>query len=312
MLKSPALALGCGNLLCPGPNGSYCDGQGNKCWHYVYGPSCNMIGFNGCCAPEPACGGGPASSSARPSNNPTNNKTPKPTGSFGQAVPTPGGNTGNKKLDIVFVGAKYTDLNKFHQDVARYQDYITTTVPFANRLANLSLASIDNTQDLGCQRDNRIRRALICNPDTVVSVVNNAKVPYDIVLVIVDEDEAGGAALLGSNIVFVSRGAGQEKAAVHELGHTIGNLLDEYTLSQDQGSPATGQLDNQTHANCYAGQPPARKWQNLIGLNDYSKGCTNENWYRSSQDSIMRTLSAPYFNKISIDLLNKAIDFFTK
>lgn len=213
--------------------------------------------------------------------------------------------TDGTALDIVFVGDKYTaaDALRFQQDVDRVVAHLLTYEPYASRSDQIHVHSVDNTTvDLGCVHDAITNRLITCNDSAVVSVVNDAGAPYDKIIVLVNDPNYGGS---GGSIAVSYNGDSAPQVVVHEFGHSLGELLDEYNLYSSNGS-----TDGGTYANCYAGTPPDTTWNGLAAPTDYAGGCKFPNWYRSSSCSIMLSLGCPYFNAVSQRLLNAKLDFF--
>ncbi|MDP3703058.1 MAG: Ig-like domain-containing protein [Candidatus Omnitrophota bacterium] len=209
-------------------------------------------------------------------------------------------------LDVAFVGDNYTstDLLTYQQDVDRVLAHMMTYEPYALRSAQLLFHSVDNTTvDLGCVHNTTTTRLITCNQSTVTSVVNDAGAPYDKIVVLVKDSTYGGS---GSSAMAVSyNGGSAEQVVVHEFGHTLGSLLDEYNLYSTNGT-----VDGRTYVNCYAGAPPNTVWDGLVAASDYAQGCKYPNWYRSSSCSIMKSLSCRYFNAVSQRQLNTKLDVY--
>lgn len=210
--------------------------------------------------------------------------------------------TTTQYLDITFIGDNYltqNDLNTFHNDVEKLSAYLLGYEPFKTRASQIYFHSVDNTTDLECTN--------WCNTTKVIQAVNNASVPYDKLVVIVKGSDGGTSAVEGLYAVVpghVPRPWGDDAPIVfvHEFGHLFG-LKDEYTFLG-----ITAPLDGKTHANCYAGTPPAAEWQGIVATPDYYKTCGPENWYRSSYSSIMRSLNSQYFNLVSQRLITNQIN----
>ena len=204
-------------------------------------------------------------------------------------------------LDITFIGDDYlnaNDLNIFHNDVNNFINHLLSYEPFKSRAAQIYFHYVDNTADLGCTYSGRV---IICDNTEVTQQVNNSGVPYDKIAVIVNNSTYGGS---GGYISVAYNGSYGPQVFVHEFGHSLGSLLDEYNLY------AGGTIDNQIRANCYAGTPPASAWANIVAINDYALGCKFSNWYRSYPNSIMLALNYAYFNTVSQILLNQKLDYF--
>lgn len=206
-------------------------------------------------------------------------------------------------LNITFIGDKYTssELDLFHNDVNDFIDKLLDYEPFLTRNSQIIFHYVDNIADLGCYHYETMTRLIICNDALVIQEVNNNATPYDKIVVIVKDTEYGGS---GGGLSVAYNGSMGSLIFVHEFGHSFGGLLDEYVYSADSGL-----IDNVTVSNCYSGNPPAEEWEDVVIPSDYNLGCSHPNWYRSSYDSMMKTLGPP-FNKVSQIILNSKLDTF--
>ena len=212
------------------------------------------------------------------------------------AVSTPSG----EFLDIAFIGDRYTadTLNVFHDDVNRMISTILQFDPFKSRALQLRFHYVDNTDSLGCRYVND--RVILCDDTLVIDHVNNAEVPYDKIYVIVNSVTYGGA--YDWVIAAGYNGYWGGNVFVHEFGHELSELADEYLAYN--WAP---QFQNK---NCYNGTPPNPAWAGIVAPDSYFIECNYPTYYRSSLSSIMREIDKPYFNAISIKLLNDSIDYY--
>lgn len=207
-------------------------------------------------------------------------------------------------LDITFIGDNFLtagDLSLFHANVDLYASRLLTYEPFKTRASQIYFHYIDNTTDLECRHDMNMPRLIVCNDSRVFQLVNDAGVPYDEVIVIINDSQYGGS---GGSIAVSYNGSYGPEVVVHELGHSFGNLRDEYVLYSG-GTP-----DGKVYRNCYNGVPPATEWEGTVSSSEYFLGCQYSMRYRSSDESIMRVLEARYFNKVSQILLNQEFDYY--
>lgn len=204
----------------------------------------------------------------------------------------------NDTLDITFIGDNYTanTLSTFHNDVTRFSNELALFQPFTQYITKIVFHYIDNTTDLGCNYTDRV---IVCNSSLVYSIVQNAGVPYDRVAVIVNDPTYGGAAV--GELAVMYNGQFGPEGFVHEFGHTFSRLADEYLANVFSES-----LDR----NCYNGTPPNPSWQGIPNVT-YFEECNFPDYYRSSSDSIMRTLAAKYFNDVSQKYLRDSLIFYT-
>lgn len=212
------------------------------------------------------------------------------------------------KLHIVFISNGYKDINQFHDDVVRFKDTLLTYEPFKTRGSQILFDRVDNTVGLGCNYpDPKAPSLIVCNDSLVKQKINDAVVPHDKIYVIVNDNVIAGTVntfqqiAVGTNI----KDDGQH-IFVHELGHILGGLLDEYVDDSYYGEAINTDTVN---ANCYTGKPTTEVWKG-IPISDYKEGCTHKNWWRSSKHSIMQYSNYHYFNTVSQGILNKSIDYY--
>lgn len=214
----------------------------------------------------------------------------------------------SKYLNITFIGSDYTlaDMNLFHQNANDAKNYLLTFEPFKSRASQILFHYVDNTSDLGCSHGSPTTERFIgCNDSLVTQAVNNSGTPYDRIVVLVNDSGYGGSAEKdGAHLAIASNGPDSSKVVVHELGHSFGDLDDEYNYNET----TDGLISDSVESNCYSGIPPASDWSSLVGSGDYTLGCKYRNWYRSFPESIMINIDATYFNAVSQDLLNKQMD----
>lgn len=210
-------------------------------------------------------------------------------------------------LDIALIGHGYgaEALAAFHYDVERFREKLGSTEPFRARSARIRLHEVDNTDDLGCAFiADRLR---VCDNARVTARVNASGVPYDKIFVIANSEEYGGS---GGEIGVAYNGAWGENMFLHEFGHSFAGLLDEYVRFGENGTESIA-----VRSNCLAcaggtctGLPAA--WAGLVALGDLAPGCDYPNWYRSSADSIMRSIDNDRFNAVSAALVSRKLDLY--
>jgi hypothetical protein len=202
-------------------------------------------------------------------------------------------------LDLAFVSEKYVDFAAFRADVSRCIQELVRFEPFRSRQGQLRPQVIENSRPLNStfQGD----RLLVVDDNLVREVVAASGRPADVSVVLVDQDQYGGS---GGGVTVAYNGPEMPRMFVHEFGHTLGGLLDEYLLNTGDGP-----VDGLVRTNLYAGaRPPAPGWSGLVGAVDYARGGNYQNWWRASPASIMLNLQTGYFNSVSQVVLNDAID----
>ncbi len=207
------------------------------------------------------------------------------------------GGADNGRLDITFISQGYSDFNAFHADAQRFADYLLTIEPFKSRASQIDFRNVDNPIDLVCASAGGV---LECNSQNAINAVEASGTPYDKIVVIANNPALSGRSK--TTVATITNPAGAEKIFVHEFGHLLGGLKDEYTSVSGSGG-MTGAID----ANCYAGTPPASAWTS-VAPRDYGIGCVFANWSRPSKASIMYTSESKYFDVVAQAILNQKFD----
>ncbi|MGW9432032.1 M64 family metallopeptidase [Streptomyces decoyicus] len=235
------------------------------------------------------------------------------------------------KLDVVFVGDGYTAAQQedFHADVRAKWAKISAVEPYASyaglfnvwavdAVSNESGVSGDPTQDV--VRDTALDSAFFCEGTERLLCVDTGKVESyaskapaaDLVVMLGNSTKYGGA---GYNDISSQAGYDgiatassdndrSDQIAVHETGHSLGKLADEY----DYGQSGTYTGPEPTEANLStlsADQMTAQrqKWYRWIGQQSPDGGAVGAfeggGYYqyglnRPTENSIMRTLGREF------------------
>jgi len=212
------------------------------------------------------------------------------------------------KLNLTFISSNYTDMEQFAFDVKRFSDYVLTVEPFKKRSSQIVFNSLENNEDLGCTFFSGAGGGygLMCD-NTKAQQIVASNTPFDKIIILHNQpDKFGGGAYPKDIVSTVSNAPSEEVALVHELGHQIGGLLDEYTGLY----PVTTE-NNTVYANCFTGTPIENITEPFwIGttLDEYKQGCNYPDWYRSSENSVMKSLDSHSYNEVSLEIMEASID----
>ena len=126
---------------------------------------------------------------------------------------------------------------------------------------------------------------------------------YDVALILVNESEYGGT---GGEFPIASTNSNE--ISIHELGHSLFNLLDEYY-------PGDGRLREDTNAT-QESNPALIKWKNWLSINNvgiYAYGTSGEaaTWYRPHQNCKMRYLGVPFCSVCKEGMVEKIHDLIS-
>ncbi len=239
----------------------------------------------------------------------------------------------SNRIDLVIVGDGYTatELTTYASHAQRGVDDLFSTSPFntyhelfnvhrVNVISNES--GVDNDPTQGISRDTALgmsfwcggtERLLCVGTGLANSAAQNAP-DVDQVFAVANSTKYGGAGYPSSNVGTYSGGnSSAPQIAIHELGHSLGNLADEYAY----GGPAvySGAEPTARNVSIYnAAEQSAHdiKWSHWLGVNAtdfdglvsaYEGGqYSSQGIYRPSSNSMMRSLGRE-FNLPSVEAL---------
>ena len=123
---------------------------------------------------------------------------------------------------------------------------------------------------------------------SINTVLANNFPAYDQALILVNSSVYGGS---GGQFPFTSTGASASEIAIHELGHSLFNLKDEYYPGDALAAEAIN-MTQETNTSLV-------KWKNWIGINNigiypYATSGNAANWNRPHQNCKMRYLGVPF------------------
>lgn len=207
----------------------------------------------------------------------------------------------NLLLNVVIMSSGFTQaqMPQFQTIATGIANSILAQGPFKQRASQIKFTTFANTQDISCV-PNASTRLILCNWTTAKNLVTAAGLVDDKILIVHNTSTYAGAGMVNGEFATVYNGSLTNTVIVHEFSHTL-NLYDEY----DYGT--TGQAVALTYKNCYRGTPPYTGWENIVPANSYYAQCGYSNWYRTSSDSRMRSNSNPYYNTVSLNIINSSI-----
>ena len=244
----------------------------------------------------------------------------------------------SNRIDIVFVGDGYLaaelgtyathTLNGLNALLAEEPFFTYSTFFNVHRVDVVSIESgVDNDPTNGISRNTAMDMAFWCSGIERLLCINvtkaysfaNAAPDVDQVLAIANSTKYGGAGYGSSELATYSGGNGSAtELALHEFGHSLGDLADEYDYND--GAVYTGPEPPDRNASIYEAATmlaSGDKWADWLGdpgigfggtVGTY-EGCLYKQYgiYRPTSNSLMRTLGQP-FNLPSIEAL--IIEFY--
>lgn len=141
------------------------------------------------------------------------------------------------------------------------------------------------------------------NTETKINTVLANNFPeYDQIIMLVNSNVYGGS---GGPYPMASTGASSSEIAIHELGHSLFNLKDEYY----PGDALAAEAINMTQETSTG----LVKWKNWIGINSigvypYGTSGTAATWNRPHQNCKMRYLGVPFCSVCKESMIEKIHD----
>jgi hypothetical protein len=186
------------------------------------------------------------------------------------------------KLDLLVLGEGYAgkDLPKFHADVKRLVDILFTYEPFKSRRADFNVRALDlPSAETGVLRpDSKVfrrtplsvqygifgsERYVLTYDDRALREAASAA-PYDFIEILVNDARYGGGGIYNFQATASADTGFAEYVFVHEFGHHIAGLADEYYTS-DVAYETGGTKPEPWEPNVTVlKDPKALKWGDLV------------------------------------------------
>ena len=155
----------------------------------------------------------------------------------------------DKKVDIVILGDGYSkdEMVKFRKDAVRLSGYLMNAEPFKSRSNDFNIRAIETPgESSGVSKPHQgvfrrtplsvhyssfdsERYALTYDNQTVRDIAS--QVPYDLMVIMINERTYGGGGIYNLYTTVSADNKFAEYIMVHEMGHHIAALADEYYTS---------------------------------------------------------------------------------
>ena len=206
-----------------------------------------------------------------------------------------------QQLDVLIIASGFTasEMPRFRSVSAKIRRFLLSRSPFAAHRRRVRIRRFENTAPLGCAPGCAgIARLICCDFEAVIAAGGDSDE-----IIVVHNAPYGGSGALDGGIGFetnsystfaVTYGAHddfelQHVVAVHEFGHSFGNLCDEYSY---------GPSDDVGDVVCVNCRPECGAWRNLDRTCE--PGCASHPEFARPRPSIMLTNDVRRFNKPSI------------
>jgi IgA Peptidase M64/Peptidase M64 N-terminus len=254
--------------------------------------------------------------------------------------------TSSEKYDIVFIPEGYTEeeMDKFISDCYTLTNYLFDYAPFNDLESEFNIWAVkapseESVCDIPAENiwGNTLLNSTYYTFDSerylmtedyqkVCDVASNA--PYDQIYILANSEKYGGGAIFNFYSLTVTNDPEFKEIFVHELGHGLAGLADEYgydntfedfypegvepwekniTTLADFSSKWKKDIDKETPIPT----PTDSSYSDVIGVFE-GAGYVAKGVYRSTSNSIMRTLKEQEFNKVSQEAIREVIKFYSK
>ena len=250
----------------------------------------------------------------------------KPSGAGGGSGGSGGGSGGGggtppppptPTYDIAFISSGYTtgEMLLFHDARDAAVARLLAVQPYAARASQINFYSVDNTKTLKCGDQYGY---FYCDQTLAYKYVSAAGIAADAVVVLHKNPVAGfsGRGCCGMAVLRVDHSVSASTLATslgrsftHEMGHVVGNLLDEYQNS----NTGTTVVDNVVYKNCLRGAVPPypSEWSGLVGTADYYPLCGLTTWTTPGRSVMGDLMSSWRYNIPSQMLVKAGLDAYT-
>lgn len=160
------------------------------------------------------------------------------------------GNTPDKAIDVLFVPDGYAKSDKklMKKDMKRFASYVMKCSPYKEMKKHVNIRAIEGySEESGItQPQNGIYRKTLVNSTfnaldldrylmcpgvwNLNDVADDA--PYDVIIIICNTEKYGGGGIYNFYCTVYNHGQYPDYVIVHEMGHLIGGLADEYYESE--------------------------------------------------------------------------------
>ena len=252
-----------------------------------------------------------------------------------------------KRLDILFLPEGYTNADsvKYHADCKRFADFLLGYSPFGELKNKINIWGINKfSQESGADIPGKgvYKKTLLgasyytFDSERYLMIEDYFKVadvaaaaPYDQIFILVNSDKYGGGAIYNYYSVVAAGNKKSELVFIHEFGHGLAGLADEYYTSDVSYENYYDLNVEPWEKNITTLVNFGEKWKNLVAPNVpiptpddsvyFNKlgafeggGYVAKGVYRPTYTSIMKSLSANGFNLPSKNAIISVINFYSE
>ena len=196
-------------------------------------------------------------------------------------------------VNLVLVPSAFNgDMELFRQKAEWIASIFASYEPFGSTIAGYNVFYVTQESgdycSFGC---NGIDRLLCCDTSIARTLSSACTTGSRQTIVVQNSDTYGGAGYSSADVATTSTNASAPRVAVHELGHSLFDLGDEYNYGS-----ATPTKPNCDYSGC-------SKWADMLGYNGVSctSGACASGSYFTSENTLMKALNYP-FEEVNLHL----------
>ncbi len=195
------------------------------------------------------------------------------------------------QISFAVIPYGYDDYDEFKADlkyIINGRNSLLETEPFKSNKDKFVFFAVNTTRDLECEIGCRNVPTLVCCNNRIV-MEEASRCDYDSVFILVNSKKECGSASYYAKIC--SKNSYANLVLMHELGHSFGDLADEYVYADYFGDYSVGEVNefNCATQNC-------TKWSNIT--EGCYEGCTYSNLYRPQKSNSIMLDLYPEFNEV--------------
>jgi hypothetical protein len=173
------------------------------------------------------------------------------------------------KVDVLLISEGYTreQLPKFHADAARLVNALFSYEPFKSRKSDFNVRGLDlPSGEAGITIQHNVfnlQRYILSDDNRALRDAASAA-PYDVLEILVNEDQYGGGGIFNLQGTVAVGNERAEHVFVHEFGHNLAGLGDEYIGNVPYEAGAPDQAEPWEPNLTALENPAALKWRDLV------------------------------------------------
>lgn len=236
---------------------------------------------------------------------------PRTSGAVEATSPAPApSQPGTFHIMIMASGYDAGAMAGFQAKAQSMRSYLLSKEPFSSRSSDIIISIYENTANLDCATGcYGIARMLCCNSSQVLAAAAASGLPHDEIIVMHNTATYSGSGYRdggnyqtdsAASFSTVYDGGYTNSMALHEFGHSFGNLCDEYSYGSE----------GITYSDCVNCRASCSDWSSVSSA--CQQGCDAKSSYFRPTDSVMIYLDLEYFNAPSIQNgLIPRLNYFT-